>query len=51
MSRSFLPGHEIFREEITCPQLIDICVSYADKYELSFNVKKTKIICFFAKEY
>ena len=26
-------------------ELINICVAYADKFELSFNVKKTKIIC------
>lgn len=26
-------------------ELIDICVAYADKYELSFNVKKTKVMC------
>ena len=26
--------------------LINICVTYADEYELTFNVKKTKVMCF-----
>jgi len=27
-------------------KLIDICEEYAKKYELSFNIKKTKVMCF-----
>ena len=27
-------------------KLIDICVSYASQYELCFNAKKTKVMCF-----
>ncbi len=30
-------------------QLIDLCVTYASDYELSFNVKKTKVMCFTPK--
>ena len=32
-------------------ELINICVNYSDKYELTFNVKKTKIMCCFATKY
>ena len=27
-------------------KLIDICMTYASQYELSFNAKKTKVMCF-----
>jgi hypothetical protein len=31
-------------------KLIDLCEDYASKYELSFNIKKTKVMCFKPKE-
>ena len=30
--------------------LIDICSRYAARYELAFNVKKTKVMCFNPKK-